>query len=434
MASLSEMLQYAQAQQPPNPLADITSHFIEGASSGYDAGHAEALKKAEMDATNPVVTTDEGKQMHLDAYSKLLDIKNKLLEHDNEQLLYNTFKQQSGAQDIADRTNSLSHIATNALNAGGAPAGTTVADKVAQVAANPDTAGTPRKPTKTTVEMVGGKPTVKMEYGDAKNTTAGQLNAIRSYVDKPDDPATTAALSAQFPDGMPDWATKFMAQHSDIKQKQAAIDDAKNQVRQDKLENQYRTAQTSVRGDPTIAHVETQRDAAITAYNRINEIEKSGQAMNPVDYIDVLGQIYKARTGAAPTNEVLADARQQTAKGQVGKVYTYFTGQQAPATTQDIQDSLKNMAASMGSQADKLHAGYMRSRLQPPTGLDPDRAANVEAGRGMSFQEATGYQPEGKGTAATGQGEAPTISSKAEYDALPVGTQYIADGKLHRKK
>lgn len=398
MASLSELVDYAHARQPRNGLAEMAAHFVEGASSGYDAGHAEALKLRDNPTT---VDPETGKEVSLDAYIKLLDVKNKLLERQNQQFVLDTFKTQVDAKDTQDRGTSLAGIATNALSAQGRVAGengTTTAGKVAGAVANPASAGTPRKPTKTTVEMSGGKPTVKMEFGDPKQSTVQQLSAMKGYVDSNGSAESTAAMSAAFPDGIPDWATKFMATHGEIKQKQAAIDDAKNQARQDRLEAAYRTAQTSVRGDASIARTEVQRDAAITAYNRIKEVKDSGETLNPIDYVDVLGQIYKARTGAAPTNEVLQTARQETAKGQTGKWYTYFTGKQAPATSADIQDSLMGMAASMGTQSDKIHSGYMKSRLKPPSGLDPDRIANVDAGRGLSFQEATGYQPQIKGT------------------------------------
>lgn len=167
----------------------------------------------------------------------------------------------------------------------------------------------------------------------------------------------------------------------------------KESQQQDKLEEQYRKSFQQIRGDPALKRVEEQRDAAAIVYNRIKEVKDHGQVLNPVDYVDMLGQAYKARTGTAPTNEVLEQARQATAKGNYGKAYTFFTGQQAPATTESIMQSLQDMALSMGTQADKFHDGYMRSRMRPPKGLAHDRVENVKAERGMSFAEATGYQP-----------------------------------------
>lgn len=170
-----------------------------------------------------------------------------------------------------------------------------------------------------------------------------------------------------------------------------------NSKEQDKLEQQARQGLQSVRGDISIKNVEAQRDAAITAYNRLKQIEFSGKAPNPVDYVDILGQVYKARTGTAPTDVVLRDARQQTAEGNFGKVYTFFTGNQAPATSKEIASSLKDMVAHMGLQADELHSGYMQVHGADifPTGLEKSRADRLaKLARGKSFTEATGAKPE----------------------------------------
>ena len=166
---------------------------------------------------------------------------------------------------------------------------------------------------------------------------------------------------------------------------------AKDQKRQEDLEKQAQDRMTQVRGDRALQSIELQRDAAITAYNRLNEIKQSGRGLNPIDYTDILGQIYKARTGTAPTDTVLKDIHQATLKGNFGKAYTLITGNQAPATTQAIADSLQQMAASMGHQTDQLHEGYMTSRLSLPKDLEPERAERIsKLGRGMSFKEATG--------------------------------------------
>lgn len=160
------------------------------------------------------------------------------------------------------------------------------------------------------------------------------------------------------------------------------------QKHQDSLEQKARDQLLSVRGDVSLKNIETQRDAAITAYNRIDQVEKSGQELNPIDYVDILGQIYKARTGSAPNEQVLSQARQATLGGNFNKAYTFLTGKQAPATSKDIMASLKEMSLAMGQQADKLHDAYMKSRLDMPAGLNSESAARIQKlGRGMSFQE-----------------------------------------------
>lgn len=50
MASLSELVNYAQAKQPRNGLAEIAGHFLIGADQGYEAG-----KKAQLDRYDQIL-------------------------------------------------------------------------------------------------------------------------------------------------------------------------------------------------------------------------------------------------------------------------------------------------------------------------------------------------------------------------------------------
>lgn len=166
----------------------------------------------------------------------------------------------------------------------------------------------------------------------------------------------------------------------------------KDRDEQDKLYQQSLQNLNSVRGDSQLQKIEAQRDAATAAFNRLAELKARGEEPNPVDYTDILGQIYKARTGAAPTQEIMKAINQSTASGKLNHAYTFVTGRQAPATTADIAHSLQSMAFSMGQQADKLHDGYMRTRtgdaISPRLNAD-DRERLGKLARGMSFAEAT---------------------------------------------
>lgn len=153
----------------------------------------------------------------------------------------------------------------------------------------------------------------------------------------------------------------------------------------------------SIRGDTAMKDIETQRNAATQAYNRLKDIELTGKAPNPIDYIDILGQVYKARTGTAPTQEVLKEAKQATAAGQAGKYWTYFTGEQMPGTTKEIANSLKDMVAHMGLQADQLFDGYMQvhgSQVFNPNMSEENVKKLSKLSRGKSFTDATGVKPE----------------------------------------
>ncbi len=153
----------------------------------------------------------------------------------------------------------------------------------------------------------------------------------------------------------------------------------------------------SIRGDQQVKDIETQRNAAINGYNRLSQIEAEGKAPNPVDYVDIVGQIYKARTGQAPSEEILKQAVQETGAGKWGQAMTFLTGKQQPATTKDIASSLKDMVAHMGFQADDLHDGVMQahgSQVLNPN-MSPENVAKLaKIARGKSFVEATGAKPE----------------------------------------
>lgn len=153
----------------------------------------------------------------------------------------------------------------------------------------------------------------------------------------------------------------------------------------------------SIRGDTAMKDIETQRNAAIQGYNRLKQIEFSGKAPNPIDYIDILGQVYKARTGTAPTQEVLKEAKQATSQAAIGKFWTLATGQQMPGTSKEIALSLKDMVTHMGLQADELHDGYMQvhgSQVFNPNMSEDNVKKLSKLSRGKSFADSTGVKAE----------------------------------------
>lgn len=399
MASPSEMIELAKAQQAPNTLADVAMHFMQGASSGYDAGHAEALKNQE----DPIVDDPlvPGHKAKLSVVAKILEVHAKMASIEEANNINALIKGQTMDKELNARNQTLGEMGTNALKASGVAGvdgkmDNTNQGKIQNMVAGVDPQN--KRAGKMSISLKDGKPSISMDFGDSKKSTVEQMTAMKNYVEKGDP----APLAVAFPDGIPDWATKFMAQHADIKQKQKDIQDAKDKNEQDRMEENYKKSFMSVRGDPSIARTEAQRDASIIAYNTINSAMKEGRPLNQVEYFDTLGQLWKARTGSSPTDQSLRDVDAKTFKGDIGKVLTYFTGKPKGATTQDNMKALAKFTADSGLQADKLHAGYMKSRLKPPSRLAPDRVANVEANRGLSFQEATGYQPE-KITVSNGQ-------------------------------
>jgi len=165
----------------------------------------------------------------------------------------------------------------------------------------------------------------------------------------------------------------------------------KHQSEQDRLEQQAKQGLTSVRGDQALQRVEAQRDASIQAYNTIEQLKKENRMPSQIEYYDLLGQMWKARTGASPTDQAVKDLDAKTFKGSLAHATQYFTGKPAGMTTGAILQNIQNFAKQSGLQADKMHGAYMGTRLVKPKNLEDDRWAPLaKEGRGMSFSEATG--------------------------------------------
>lgn len=216
----------------------------------------------------------------------------------------------------------------------------------------------------------------------------------------PSDPMVTSRSAAQIAGQIP--AIEKLAsmqnqkdlkdiQLKGLQQQKQAADDMKKSNEQDRLGNQAIQRIATLRGDKSLQDSETKRDAAITVYNRIAELKSKGQnALNPIDYAEALAQIYRAQAGTGATNEVMNAIRQDTLAGKGNQWYTKITGNQAPATTASITDSLQERAKSLGQQADKFHAGYMAPHLIKPTNLDQSTWDQIAStARGTSFADAT---------------------------------------------
>lgn len=242
MASLGELLQYAQAQQQPNTLAGVATHFLEGANQGYEAGRSRALK----DQENPLVEDPiTHKKQRLDVIGKLLDVEAKRASIEEMDSITKVIHEQTGAKDLSNRQSTLANMADNALKESAGAAGTdkSEAGQIANLVTGSGNAA--KKKVKIKMGITGGKPTVNMEFEDPKTTTVSQIQAMKAYVDKADD-MSTAALATAFPEGVPDWAAKFMAQHTELKMKKDAISQERATVR-----NQHRLVKLSEALDPS---------------------------------------------------------------------------------------------------------------------------------------------------------------------------------------
>lgn len=159
---------------------------------------------------------------------------------------------------------------------------------------------------------------------------------------------------------------------------------------QDRLEQNAMTRVAGVRGDASMARIESQRDAASIAYNTIQGAKNEGRPITQTEYYDTLGQLWKARTGAAPTDQSIRDLDINTIQAALHKKLTWVDGQPRGATTDEIVNALQKFVDDSGRQADRLHEGYMKSHLIKPFGLSQERWDNIKnTSRGLSFEEAT---------------------------------------------
>ncbi len=192
----------------------------------------------------------------------------------------------------------------------------------------------------------------------------------------------------------PDSPLKLKGGIDYLKNAQDALnpDTSKEDHHQDTLFQQGKQAIDSIRGDPTLKEWETKREGSKTVYNTIENVKSGKLQLSKAVYYDLLGQMWKARTGASPTDQAIKDLDTSTFKGDISKAANYFTGSiAAGATTKDVLQNLQDFAKDSGFQADKEHAGFMKSRMTLNPGLSKSNKEILShLGRGLSFGDSTG--------------------------------------------
>lgn len=163
----------------------------------------------------------------------------------------------------------------------------------------------------------------------------------------------------------------------------------RNDQNQEKMEQQAKQMVANLRGDKSLARAEEQRDGAISVATTANQLQKEGRAPSKLEYYDLLGQLWKARTGATPTDAAIRDLDTSTFKGDFNKAASYITGKPAGATTSAILQNIKDFADQSGKLADQFHQGYMNAHLIKPQDLDESRWKPIaDTGRGVSYADA----------------------------------------------
>lgn len=163
----------------------------------------------------------------------------------------------------------------------------------------------------------------------------------------------------------------------------------KEDQQQDRLENQATQRLSSLRGDQSLARIESQRDGAISAYTLLQQAKNDKRPLSQAEYYDVLGQLWKARTGQGPTDAAIRDLDSKTFQGDINKAATYFTGKPAGGTTQGVLDNLLQFTKHTGELADAQHEAYMAPHLLKPAHLKDELWEPIKkTARGMKFSEA----------------------------------------------
>lgn len=164
---------------------------------------------------------------------------------------------------------------------------------------------------------------------------------------------------------------------------QGRKDQQQNQVEQNAI-----ARLSSVRGDVPMSKVEQQRDAAISAYNTIQSAEHENRLPTQIEYLDLLGQLWKSRTGTAPTEQVLKEFNVGTMQQRLNKVGQYFTGKPMGANTKEVISALKDFVYTTGNSLDQTHEGYFKNHLIRPSGISDDKWNELkQMSRGNSFKE-----------------------------------------------
>lgn len=177
---------------------------------------------------------------------------------------------------------------------------------------------------------------------------------------------------------------------------------------QEKMEQQAKQMVANLRGDKSLARAEEQRDGAISVATTVNQLQKEGRLPSKLEYYDLLGQLWKARTGATPTDAAIRDLDTKTFQGDLNKAVSYITGKPAGGTTQAVLSNIQDFADHSGKLADQFHEGYMKAHLIKPQDLEDSRWKPIaETGRGINYSDAMKLLKTQKQTPATGSTKDP---------------------------
>ncbi len=346
MASLSELVEYAKAKQRPNGLAELASNFVEGAGTGYQKSAEQARQQALKNQENPVVMDPiTNTPQRLDVVNKLVDLHKKIADIKEAEQFNAMFDNINNNREAEARAGAITAVGQNAS----APAPNTNATKLGKVAS-------------VELENSGGKITRRIKTkspDEVQKSNAQQFKALMSG--NPDD------LTAAFPDGIPDWATKMFMERNTREML------AKAQINDYKL------------GKDVLAYSEKMENNPM-----LKEIKKQGLSLSQVD-----GILNMARSGNTVASTALG-TKMARAMGEVGvltdsdvhryvesgklsrsagdKLSRWINGVPTDATLDEVQQIGDTLKSNFQSKVQPIYNTYAE-RLAKNYNLSPEEAA-----------------------------------------------------------
>lgn len=199
----------------------------------------------------------------------------------------------------------------------------------------------------------------------------------------------TGSLAATQFKGLQSVAEKIMQSKLEAPYKKEIIDTRKT-FHEDTVINQAMQRIAGTKGDPSLARTELQRDAAAQGYNTITNAEAQKRPLSPLEYYDTLGQVWRAKTGTAPTVESMGAIEGKTLEQKFNNAGTFLFGKPLAANSPEMISNLKNYLQDTGEQLDRSHEAYMATHTIKPPGIsDANWAPLASSARGLTFKDAT---------------------------------------------
>lgn len=224
-----------------------------------------------------------------------------------------------------------------------------------------------------------------------------------------------------------------MAQQKLNKNVEAVNAIGENQKNQEKLAQDWVTANESLRGDSVYKGLETQRNSAAQGYDTLKKYQKQDGTfnLNNAQVVDLYGQLWKAQTGGVLSPGELNEMNQASLQKNYAKL-AGIVGLSPNALPTQFGNRMLDMFTNLGNFTESQHASMETAKAAKPGDLnDPNLIAATQQriGRGMTFP-----QMKAKSDSEYEAKSFPKFNSEADAlkANLPKGTIVKINGKNAR--